>query len=60
MQTGMTWAGLDLGEKSNGELSFQLDIAVLEDPIFSYDDDMSRLEAEFRDSLLMPLPNGNV
>ncbi|RCN35097.1 hypothetical protein ANCCAN_19059 [Ancylostoma caninum] len=25
-----------------------------------YDDDMSRLEAEFRDSLLMPLPNGNM
>ncbi|ETN80456.1 hypothetical protein NECAME_09186 [Necator americanus] len=25
-----------------------------------YDDDMSRLEAEFRDSLLMPLPNGNL
>ncbi|CAJ0600589.1 unnamed protein product [Cylicocyclus nassatus] len=26
----------------------------------SYDDDMSRLEAEFLDSLLMPLPNGNM
>ncbi|KAE9415203.1 hypothetical protein Angca_001277 [Angiostrongylus cantonensis] len=25
-----------------------------------YDDDMSRLETEFRDSLLMPLPNGNM
>ncbi|PAV91808.1 hypothetical protein WR25_18968 [Diploscapter pachys] len=25
-----------------------------------YDDDMTRLEAEFRDSLLMPMPNGNV
>ncbi|ULT98417.1 hypothetical protein L3Y34_000056 [Caenorhabditis briggsae] len=25
-----------------------------------YDDDMSRLEAEFRDSLLMPMPNGNM
>ncbi|VDL78678.1 unnamed protein product [Nippostrongylus brasiliensis] len=27
---------------------------------YGQDDDMSRLEAEFRDSLLMPLPNGNV
>ncbi|CAD6197560.1 unnamed protein product [Caenorhabditis auriculariae] len=25
-----------------------------------YDDDMGRLEAEFRDSLLMPMPNGNL
>nr|ACI49203.1 hypothetical protein Csp3_JD04.002 [Caenorhabditis angaria] len=25
-----------------------------------YDDDISRLEAEFRDSLLMPMPNGNM
>ncbi|XGW16450.1 hypothetical protein V3C99_001708 [Haemonchus contortus] len=27
---------------------------------YGHDDDMSRLEAEFRDSLLMPLPNGNM
>ena len=25
-----------------------------------YDDDMTRLEAEFRDSLLMPMPRGNM
>lgn len=28
--------------------------------IFSYEDDMGRLEAEFRDSLLMPMPRGNM
>jgi hypothetical protein len=27
---------------------------------FSYDNDMTRLEHEFRDSLLMPMPNGKV